>query len=151
MKRCPTCGDVETVRFENIGHCKDSWHCSHVWNQGICKHCGLFKRTKKATANLEQTPAIQAGQECPPSSMGVCDLVSTPHRRDHCGEAWRPLTAQKALERELIAKFSDLAVEMEKHSNDHIHDVIPDNICAAVEGVCADRINAILKPYRGNE
>jgi hypothetical protein len=48
----------------------------------------------------------------------------------------------------LIAQFSDLAVEMEKHSNDHIHDALPDNVGAAVEGVCADRINAILKPYR---
>jgi hypothetical protein len=50
--------------------------------------------------------------------------------------------------KELIAKLSDLAVELEKHSNDHIHDEIPDNLQAAVEGVCADRINAILKPYR---
>ena len=50
--------------------------------------------------------------------------------------------------RALVAKFSDLAVELEKHSNDHIHDALPDNLGAAVEGVCADRINAILKPYR---
>jgi hypothetical protein len=50
--------------------------------------------------------------------------------------------------KELVAKLSDLAVEMEKHSNDHIHDAMPDNLGAAVEGVCADRINAILKPYR---
>ena len=52
--------------------------------------------------------------------------------------------------RDLIAKFRDLAVEMEKHSNDHIHDALPDNLAAAVEGVCADRINAILKPYKPN-
>ena len=24
--RCPSCGDVETVRGENIGKCKDLWH-----------------------------------------------------------------------------------------------------------------------------
>lgn len=47
MKRCPTCGDVETVRYENIGHCKDQWHCYHVWNQGVCRHCGIFKHTRK--------------------------------------------------------------------------------------------------------
>jgi hypothetical protein len=49
---------------------------------------------------------------------------------------------------ELIAKFSDLAVELEKHSNDHIHDESDvQRTAAAVEGVCADRINAILKIY----
>jgi hypothetical protein len=26
MKRCPTCGDVSVVRYENIGQCKDPWH-----------------------------------------------------------------------------------------------------------------------------
>ena len=47
---------------------------------------------------------------------------------------------------DLRAAFSDLAVELEKHSNDHIHDDDPaDRLGAAVEGVCADRINAILK------
>jgi hypothetical protein len=51
--------------------------------------------------------------------------------------------------RELVAKLSDLAVEMEKHSNDHIHDDDPaERLGAAVEGVCADRIKAILEPYR---
>lgn len=41
--------------------------------------------------------------------------------------------------------FSDLAVEMMKHSNDHIHDESEGKrIAAATEGVCADRINAIL-------
>ena len=47
---------------------------------------------------------------------------------------------------DLRAAFSDLAVEMEKHSNDHIHDKDGStSMCAAVEGVCADRINVILK------
>ena len=47
--------------------------------------------------------------------------------------------------RALIARFSDLATEMEKHSNDHIHDELPTNsVAAAVEGVCADRIRALL-------
>ena len=26
MKRCPTCGDVGTIRYENIGNCNDKWH-----------------------------------------------------------------------------------------------------------------------------
>jgi hypothetical protein len=44
----------------------------------------------------------QQSQDVPPyenrpEEMGTCDLVSKPHRRDHCGEAWRPLTAQEAL------------------------------------------------------
>ena len=26
MKRCPTCGDVSSVRYENIGQCEDLWH-----------------------------------------------------------------------------------------------------------------------------
>jgi hypothetical protein len=26
--------------------------------------------------------------------MGTCDLVSKPHRRDHCGDAWRPLLSE---------------------------------------------------------
>lgn len=51
----------------------------------------------------------------------------------------------------LRTKFTDLAVELEKHSNDHIHDEIPDNLAAAVEGVCADRINAILKDISPKE
>ncbi len=25
-RRCPTCKDVATVRFENIGNCPDLWH-----------------------------------------------------------------------------------------------------------------------------
>jgi len=44
----------------------------------------------------------------------------------------------------LRARFADLAVEMEKHSNDHIHDDGLRGHEAAIEGVCADRINAIL-------
>jgi hypothetical protein len=28
--RCPTCGDVEAVRMENIGNCVDSWHRNSV-------------------------------------------------------------------------------------------------------------------------
>jgi hypothetical protein len=53
----------------------------------------------------------------------------------------RVLEAQRMLR----AQFADLAVEMEKHSNDHIHDDDPaERLGAAVEGVCADRINAIL-------
>jgi hypothetical protein len=55
------------------------------------------------------------------------------------------LTGEKVLR----ARFSDLAVELEKHSNDHIRDAMPDNLGAAVEGVCADRINAILKESMG--
>lgn len=47
--------------------------------------------------------------------------------------------------RDIRARFSDLAVEMEKHSNDHIRDEdSSDRLGAAVEGVCADRIKAIL-------
>ncbi len=47
--------------------------------------------------------------------------------------------------RELTVQFADLAVELEKHSNDHIHDEdSAERLGAAVEGVCADRINAIL-------
>ena len=46
----------------------------------------------------------------------------------------------------LRAKFSDLAVEMEKHSNDHIHsNNALEGRGAAIEGVCADRIKAILR------
>jgi hypothetical protein len=49
------------------------------------------------------------------------------------------------MERMLRAKLSDLATEMEKHSNDHIHDADAYNrVGVAVEGVCADRIKAIL-------
>jgi len=48
----------------------------------------------------------------------------------------------------MVARFSDLAVELEKHSNDHIHDADLLGRQAAIEGVCADRINAILKSYR---
>jgi hypothetical protein len=52
---------------------------------------------------------------------------------------------------ELIGKFSDLAVELEKHSNDHIHDESDvTRAAAAVEGVCADRINAILQTYKSS-
>lgn len=51
----------------------------------------------------------------------------------------------KAIERRVLARFSDLAVELEKHSNDHIHDDNESHVIAAsVEGVCADRIKAIL-------
>jgi len=46
---------------------------------------------------------------------------------------------------ELRTRFSDLAIELEKHSNGHIHDDDPaTKMGAAVEGVCGDRINAIL-------
>jgi septal ring factor EnvC (AmiA/AmiB activator) len=57
------------------------------------------------------------------------------------------LKAAESRERELRARFSDLAVEMEKHSNDHIHDKsIESYLPAAVEGVCADRIKALFDP-----
>jgi hypothetical protein len=50
---------------------------------------------------------------------------------------------------EIINSFSDLAVEMEKHSNDHIHSLEETKRSqAAVEGVCADRIKAIVKRFR---
>ncbi len=81
------------------------------------------------------------GDEKPPKYRVVALYTrerSEPRGRDNHGDRIM----------ELVAKFSDLAVELEKHSNNHIHDEIPDNLGAAVEGVCADRINEILKPYR---
>jgi hypothetical protein len=76
----------------------------------------------------------------------ICDLLNIAHQQG------RVSYAEEVLERLLlVAQFSDLAIELEKHSNDHIHDALPDNVGAAVEGVCADRINAILKPYRASE
>ena len=41
----------------------------------------------------------------------------------------------------LRSRMNDLATEMRKHSNDHLHDEDPIKAAqAAVEGVCADRI-----------
>ena len=45
-------------------------------------------------------PALpEADADClpgPGDELGTCELVSRPHRRDHCGEAWRPLPAPSA-------------------------------------------------------
>jgi hypothetical protein len=58
---------LDAVISDDIGH--------------ICTSCG----------KVCYVPAVPAESQ---AEMGTCDLVSRPHRRDHCGEAWRPLAAQ---------------------------------------------------------
>jgi hypothetical protein len=40
--------------------------------------------------------------------LGTCDLVSRPHRKDHCGDAWRPLPhSQHYPSQAAVRKFED--------------------------------------------
>jgi hypothetical protein len=55
------------------------------------------------------------------------------------------LAAKDETARQLRASLSDLVIEMQKHSNDHLRDEDATiRAQAAVEGVCADRIAALL-------
>jgi hypothetical protein len=68
---------------------------------------------------------------------------------EHWAEIVKGLAARidraKGLAHGVRAAFSDLAVEMEKHSNDHIASMDSDKrLAASIEGVCADRIYALL-------
>jgi hypothetical protein len=53
------------------------------------KRCHIPRLRAALAAQAPEGRDLSAGAE-----MGTCDLVSRPHRRDHCGEAWRPLAAQ---------------------------------------------------------
>ena len=44
-----------------------------------------FKQRVRKAVEVEQRLAQ------PDEELGTCDLVSRPHRRDHCGKAWSPL------------------------------------------------------------
>ena len=39
---------------------------------------------------------MSEGKQEAREQLGTCDLVSRPHRQDHCGEGWRPLAARQA-------------------------------------------------------
>lgn len=60
-------------------------------------------------------------------------------------ESLNAVNTHEVADYSLIAAFRDLATDMRKHGNDHLHD--EDLLLrsqAAVEGVCADRIDALL-------
>jgi hypothetical protein len=91
-RRCPTCGDVREVRYENIGHCKDEWHVplleqsrTHVmsdaekqaqresWGRGE-----MAMGEGVARAALPQLGCVQGG--CGYVAINASDLVA--HYRD---------------------------------------------------------------------
>jgi hypothetical protein len=59
----------------------------------------LIEEVRELRKDLLDTPRGRGKHGYRRDKLGTCDLVSEPHRRDHCGKAWRPLAARPAKQR----------------------------------------------------
>jgi hypothetical protein len=78
-KRCPTCGDVEAVRYENIGGCADDWHKMAI---NDAEGWALAKQRVDLVERVMKLPYIKATRNASTGSERfICrdDLITLIH------------------------------------------------------------------------